>query len=290
MAGAPEAGAGDDGGASRVRRAPRMGRSLLQAAASAGALLVLVAVAYRLGSFPFFLLVCVVVLAALAELLGALRAGGRRPVVAWGLVCASALLFAAYSQRTSLIVVAVAATAAGSLLLALRPGRGATPASDAAWTLLSVAWIGGGGAAATYILHLEPDGSSLLIAFIVVVALDDTTAFIAGFLFGRHKMAPSISPGKSWEGFAAGLVVAVLGGAAGGVLPTGLEWLQGAGMGLVIGLAAPVGDLAESLVKRELELKDSGRWLPGHGGFLDRLDAMIFCAPLVLIYLRLFAA
>lgn len=262
------------------------GRSLVQAVASAVVLLALVAAAYAAGASGLFALVVVVVGLALFELLAALRAHGRRPVVTFGLGLAAAIVAASYAGRPSLVLACGAVLVIGSLTLALRPGRGATPASDAAWTILGVTWIGGAGAAAVAVLRLSPAGPSLLIAYLLVVAAADIGAYFTGARLGRHKLAPDISPGKSWEGVAGGMAAALAGGAAAGALLAELTWLQGIGMGLLCGAFGPVGDLVESLVKREIGIKDSGGLLPGHGGFLDRLDAMIFCAPLVLIYLR----
>jgi phosphatidate cytidylyltransferase len=102
-------------------------------------------------------------------------------------------------------------------------------------------------------------------------------------------MAPSISPAKSWEGFAGGLAGALGGGAVFGLVATQLTTLEGVAIGGICGLLAPAGDLVESLVKRELGIKDSGRLLPGHGGFLDRLDAILFCAPAVYVFYRVVA-
>jgi phosphatidate cytidylyltransferase len=279
---APKSGAPGEVGP--TPRAP--GRPLLQAAATAIVLLGLVALAYAVGPRALFGLICVVVAVAMFELLDALRRARRRPVIGFGVVCALGLLTSAYAGR-ALWMVAVAAVALfGSLLLALRPDRGPTPASDAAWTVLAVAWIGGGGAAAAALVRTDPGGPSLLMASVLVVALDDIVAYFAGTRFGGHKMAPSISPSKSWEGFAAGATAALVGGAVAGGLLQELAWPHGLGLGLVCALFAPAGDLVESVVKRELGIKDSGGSLPGHGGFLDRVDAIVFCAPALLLYVR----
>jgi len=235
------------------------------------------------GRTAFFVLACVVVLTSLFELFDALVQSGRRPSMPFGLACGLGMMLAPWFHRPALVAVVIAATVSGSFLLALRPGRGERPASDAAWTVLGVAWIGGGGAAATSILILE-DGLLIVIAFVAAIAGGDIGAYFAGTRFGAHKMAPSVSPGKSWEGYAGGLACALAGGAALGAFMTPLSIVEGAGLGAICGLFGPAGDVIESLVKREIGIKDSGRLLPGHGGFLDRTDAMIFCAPLVLAY------
>ena len=261
-------------------------RSLTAAVATAVFLLGLIALCYALGETAFFFLALIVVSIALFELLDALVQAGHRPNVPFGVACGAATMTVAFLDRPELIPVTVAAAMAGSFLIALRPSRGTTPSSDVAWTVLGVVWIGGGGAAAVSMLKLPVDGLELLIGFVLVAALDDIAAYFAGTAFGRHKMAPSISPAKSWEGFAGGLAAALVGGVLLGLGLDRLSVLEGLAIGGICGLLTPAGDLVESLVKRELGIKDSGRLLPGHGGFLDRLDAIIFCAPAVYVFLR----
>lgn len=262
-------------------------RSLPVAVATAIFLLGLVALFYVLGPTAFFFLALAVVSIALFELLDALVQAGHRPSITWGVACGAALMTVAFLQRPDLVALVLGASFFGATLLALRPRRGTTPAADIAWTVLGVVWIGGGGAAAVATLKLPSSGLELLIGFVLVAALDDIAAYFAGTRFGRHKMAPSISPAKSWEGFAGGLVAALVGGTLLGLGLGRLSVIEGLAIGAICGLFAPVGDLVESLVKRELGIKDSGRLLPGHGGFLDRLDAIVFCAPAIYAFLRL---
>jgi phosphatidate cytidylyltransferase len=115
----------------------------------------------------------------------------------------------------------------------------------------------------------------------------DSCAFFVGRAFGRRRLAPLVSPKKSVEGAVAGLVGAAVVGLL-LALPTGLPLLLGAGYGLAIGLATITGDLVESLVKRQTGVKDSGILIPGHGGLLDRMDSLLFCAPVALLYLHAF--
>jgi phosphatidate cytidylyltransferase len=259
-------------------------RALRQAIATGVLLVVVVAVAFALGRRAFFALVCAVAVLALLELVGALKRGGRRPVATLALAGGLALLGAAYAGRLAWMLVALAATALATLLAALRPGRGSTPATDAALTLLAVVWIAGGAAAALLLLRVDPGGMGLLVGFLGVVAAADIVAFFVGTLWGRRPMAPAISPAKTWEGFAGGVVAALVAGAVAGGVITELSVLEGVGLGVVCGLFGPVGDLVESLAKREIGVKDSGQLLPGHGGLLDRVDAMLFCAPIALAY------
>ena len=268
------------------RTAP--GRSLSQAVVTALVLLGLIVVCAYGGRRWFFVLAAVVVLMAIFELLDALVQKGRRPSIILGLAGTLGMLGAAYTERFAWLAITLAVSTYLAFLLALRPSRGTTPASDAAWTVLGLAWIGGGGAGVVSILVMD-GGLSLLVASVLIVACDDIGAFFAGTSFGRHKMAPSISPAKSWEGFAGGIVTALAGGLLFASILDEMTVATGLALGTIAGLLAPVGDLVESLAKRELGIKDSGRLLPGHGGMLDRLDAIIFCCPALSLYLHFVA-
>lgn len=269
----------------------RGGRNLATAVVTALALVSVLVAAYLLGADAVFWLASLVVLVALYELLDAVARSGRRPPLPFALACAFALMAAAYFRPgdPELVVAALGVTTFGALALALRPARGATAASDVAWTVAAVAWIGGAGAAAVAMLTLD-GGLNLLVAHVLVTAVGDIGAYFVGVRFGRRKLAPSISPGKSWEGFAAGVACALAAGTVAGLLLDELTVWDGVAIGALIGAFAPAGDLAESLAKRELGIKDSSRLLPGHGGFLDRIDAIVFCAPVVLLYLLLAVA
>ncbi len=115
----------------------------------------------------------------------------------------------------------------------------------------------------------------------------DTGAFFAGHFFGRHKLAPRISPGKTWEGVFGGLVFSVAAALLFTTLPMGVPWYLAVPFGIVLGIAAVLGDLAESLIKRQTHVKDSGQFMPGHGGMLDRLDSILFAVLVVYIFAQL---
>jgi phosphatidate cytidylyltransferase len=112
------------------------------------------------------------------------------------------------------------------------------------------------------------------LGFIILVVLVDTGAYASGLLFGKHPMAPRISPKKTWEGFAGAALLTMTGGVLIAVLMLGQDWWVGLVLGAAIVVTAVVGDLSESLIKRDLGVKDMSGWLPGHGGFLDRLDSL----------------
>lgn len=141
-----------------------------------------------------------------------------------------------------------------------------------------------------YFPRIGGQGSYYVLFFIVVTKLSDTGAYVVGSLIGRHKMIPRVSPGKTWEGLGGALLFST--GAsllaarlAGSHLP-GLTTVHALILGLLLGGAAVVGDLIESLFKREAGVKDSGRFFPGIGGILDLLDSLLFNAPLMYLYLR----
>jgi phosphatidate cytidylyltransferase len=262
------------------------GRSLKAAVISAVILLLLMIACYLIGPVAFFILAAVVVLTALFELLDALVQTGHHPNIALGVLGGFGMMLVAFLERPALIPVIVVTALYLAFLLALRPKRGRAAISDIAWTMLALMWVGGGGAAAVSMLRLGSDPVLLLIGFVLITAVDDIAAFFAGTSLGRHKMAPGISPGKSWEGAVGGALGALAAGAAFGVLFEDLTLTHGLAIGVICALLAPVGDLMESLAKREIGIKDSGRLLPGHGGMFDRLDAILFCAPAVFLYLR----
>ena len=112
----------------------------------------------------------------------------------------------------------------------------------------------------------------------------DTGAFFAGHFLGRHKLAPNISPGKTWEGVLGGLIFSVAAALLFTVRPLGVNWFLAILLGLLVGVAATLGDLAESLIKRQTHVKDSGMIMPGHGGILDRIDSLLFAVIVVYFF------
>lgn len=148
-------------------------------------------------------------------------------------------------------------------------------------TVLGTAWIGLGIAHLLLLRDLPEHGRLALVTVLLAVWAADTFALFAGRLFGRHKLAPVRSPGKTWEGFVvgAGAGIAVVFFALYEERQSFLEIWQALVLGAAISVAAVLGDLFESTIKRDMQVKDSGRLLGGHGGMLDRLDALLFAAP-----------
>nr|WP_269453654.1 phosphatidate cytidylyltransferase [Pseudoclavibacter sp. 13-3] len=139
------------------------------------------------------------------------------------------------------------------------------------------------------LLIAHEGGVEWLICALIVVVCNDTGAYASGVLFGRHPMAPRISPKKTWEGQAGALVSTAVAGVLSVWLIAGMPWWVGLIVGPLLMVTATAGDLAESSVKRWLGIKDMSRWIPGHGGFMDRLDAIIPSMPMAFLLLLLFA-
>jgi phosphatidate cytidylyltransferase len=139
------------------------------------------------------------------------------------------------------------------------------------------------------ILLVQPDrdGPGRVVTFFLVTVASDVGGYVVGTLLGRHPMAPTISPKKSWEGFAGSTLACVGTGIASVVVLLDGDWWVGAIVGVAAVLMATVGDLAESMIKRDLGIKDMSNLLPGHGGIMDRLDSLLAVAPVVWLILHL---
>ena len=146
-------------------------------------------------------------------------------------------------------------------------------------------WLTAGFAA---LMLAAPDGRQRIVVFILVTVFSDIGGYAVGVKFGKHPMAPSLSPKKSWEGFAGSVLSCALVGAIS--LPLLLDgvWWAGAVLGVVAAAAATLGDLIESSIKRDLGIKDMSTILPGHGGLMDRLDSLVVVAPVAWALLLLF--
>jgi phosphatidate cytidylyltransferase len=153
-----------------------------------------------------------------------------------------------------------------------------------ATTVFGVAWIGLGLGHALLLRSIPEHGRLAVFTVLLTVFAADAFAFFVGVLIGRHKMAPVISPGKTWEGLAAGTIVAILVPFFALYHQHFLTIGESLALGVVIAVSAPLGDLFESALKRDLNVKDSGQLLAGHGGMLDRIDALLFAAPVLWFY------
>jgi phosphatidate cytidylyltransferase len=231
----------------------------------------------------FVALVVVVLAIAAHELTTVLRSAGVQvplvPLVAGSTV----MLVAAYSSGVDALAAGYALTLT-AVALARLPGPADGLWRDVVTGMLVVTYLPLLASFAMVMLAAS-DGPDRIVVFILAVVMSDIGGYTAGVLFGKHKMAPRVSPKKSWEGFAG----SVVGGSVATVLSVQIlldgTWWQGLLIGAVAVLTATVGDLTESLFKRDLGVKDMGRLLPEHGGIMDRLDSLLPSAPVVALLL-----
>ena len=222
-----------------------------------------------LGGWPMFGLAAVATLVALHELYWMTRT--LRPIVLAGYLGALAALLGATLGGAEWALSGLLST----LLIAFVIKGGLSTVSVSV-TLLGVAWIGLGLAHALLLRDIDEHGVLAMYTVLLAVWAGDAAAYFVGRLFGRHKLAPTVSPGKSWEGLIAGTVATVAVTFIAVYEQSFLTIPQSLVLGVVIAIVAPLGDLFESALKRDAEVKDSGRLLAGHGGVLDRIDALLF--------------
>lgn len=265
------------------RRPGRAGRDMV-AAVGVGLGLGAVILASLLVYRPAFLLVLgAAVLTGVVELTRALRAGDAHaplvPLLA-GTVVMTAL---AWTRGASGLVVAFLLTVLAVLLWRLGDGPEGylRDASAGVLVALYVPLLAG----FAVLLLVPDDGAARVLAFIATVVGNDVGGFAAGVLFGRHPMAPSVSPKKSWEGMAGSVVACVLVATPLVTLALGGPWWGGVLFGVALAASATAGDLGESLIKRDLGIKDMGQLLPGHGGIMDRLDSLLPSAAVAYLLL-----
>ncbi|HEX2904444.1 MAG TPA: phosphatidate cytidylyltransferase [Jatrophihabitans sp.] len=265
---------------------PRAGRNLPAAigvGVALGALVLLSLFLYR-PSFGYVIVVAVGI--AIYEIVTAIATvEARAPLIPlWA--GAIAMQAAAWFRGPDGLVGAFLLTALGLIIWRLADGVAGyrRDVGAAAFVALYVPFLAG---FATLSVHFG-DGAARIVIFILVVVCNDTGGYIAGVLLGKHPMAPTVSPKKSWEGMAGSLI----GGAIAGTLMMTLcfhhAWWQGTVFGVVLVVTATLGDLGESMIKRDLGIKDMGRLLPGHGGIMDRLDSLLPCAPVAYLLLAAF--
>ncbi len=248
----------------------------------------LVLVTLYTATWLFVALVAIAVMVAVYEVCVVLGGRGIDVPMVPLMVGGAAMVVAAYADGTDALTVAMVLT-----VVAMAAARLAGAANDrvgrdmvvGAFVAVYVPLL----AAAAVLMANADDGADRVVVFILAVVLSDTGGFAAGVRFGRHPMAPSVSPKKSWEGLAGSLVAATVGSAIAVPLLLGATWWQGALVGLVAVATATAGDLAESLLKRDLGVKDMGSLLPEHGGIMDRLDSLLPTAPVMALVLAAIA-
>jgi phosphatidate cytidylyltransferase len=234
----------------------------------------------------FLLYVGIIIALALWELVHALRSRDIHlpliPIAAGGV----AMVTLAYWTQPKWALAALAITGIGVLAWRL-PGGADGYVRDITAGIFTVFYLP---LAAVFValMLVEPDGSRRALIFLVLTVCSDTGGYLAGSLLGKHPMVPRISPKKSWEGLGGSIVLCLAAGAI--MVPNllgGQVW-QGVLLGLAAVGAATLGDLVESMIKRDLAIKDMGHLLPGHGGIMERLDSLLVMAPVVWLLLVVF--
>ncbi|MDX6214249.1 MAG: phosphatidate cytidylyltransferase [Frankiales bacterium] len=265
-------------GAPATHTPGRAGRNLPVATAVGLAMAAIVLIPLFTVRSAFVVVVGLAACLGLYELSSALATDHRRVPLPPLWLGSAIMLSLAWSKGTDDLVIAFLLTAVAGCLWRLVDGA-AGYLRDVAATIFALVYVPLLASFAV-LLAVPPDGARRVVAFAATVACSDIGGYAAGVLTGgRHAMAPTISPKKSWEGFA-GSVTACLGG--GLLFVTVLlhaAWWQGVLYGLAVVCAATVGDLGESMIKRDLSIKDMGTLLPGHGGLMDRLDSLLPTAP-----------
>ncbi len=264
-------------------RRSRAGRNLPAAIGVGVALAALILASLYVWKVAFVGVVVVAIVLALSELTNAFAAGRVRlplvPVSLGGV----AVLVAAYVGGTESLLVALTLTFLAVLLWRLpeNPAGYVRDVTAGIFATMYVPFL-----AAFAVLLLRPDdGPDRVVVFVLLTVLSDVGGYAAGVLFGRHPMAPAVSPKKSWEGFGGSALFCSAGGAL--ALPALLDahaW-EGIVLGLAVMTVATLGDLGESMIKRDLGIKDMGSLLPGHGGVMDRLDSLLLSAPVTYLLL-----
>ena len=285
----PLAPAGTTGPRRRRRPAggggPRGGRASgvgVRVATGIG-LAALALVCFSLGALATLVLAVVVVTLASAEGYAAFRRAGRHPATLLGLVATAAVVVAAYAKGVAALPLVAVLLIITSMVWYLVGAERGSPVAGIASTVLGFVWVGLLGSFAGLLLapslYPERHGVAFFFGAVVATVAADVGALVIGAWRGRHLLAPRVSPHKTWEGVVGGAVFAVLASAA--ITGQMHPWTPGkaAVLGAVVAVLAPVGDLCESLIKRDLGLKDMGSILPGHGGLLDRVDGLLFVLP-----------
>jgi phosphatidate cytidylyltransferase len=276
-------------GGDAAPRAGRAGRNLGAAIAVGCGLGAVVLATLFVWPSTFLAVIAAAAAAGIWEMARAIRLGGAHPPLVPLLAGGALMIGLAWYAGPDGLTLGLLATVLAALLWRVANGAAAVRRDLTATVLIAgyVPFLLGFG-----VLLVEPgDGSFRVLATLLAVVLSDTGGYAAGVFFGKHPMAPSISPKKSWEGFAGSVAAAAIGSAVllSFALDEPVPVYYGALFGVLIAIVAVLGDLTESMMKRDLGIKDMSRLLPGHGGVMDRLDSIVFAVPAAYLLLSLLA-
>ena len=251
------------------------------------ALIPIIVAAIWFGDPWFTVIIALFAILGTTEFYRLAKASGGEPAASLGLLLVLAFIIGAHSTDERVPPLLVTTTILLPLIWLIWNQNRAKAFLSWAFTLAGVFYIGW--TMSHFVLLRElADGRDWVFMAILGTFACDTTAYFTGRVFGEHKMAPSISPGKTWEGAAGGMTGAMAAVIALGLI-TGLDeigYSKLVFLGLLLGLFAQIGDLSESMLKRSSGVKDAGTIIPGHGGVLDRLDSIIFSVVLVYYYVQ----
>ncbi len=263
----------------------RAGRNLPVAVAVGVGLLIVVAASLIFRKELFGVVAVAAVGVGLWELAQAFsRRGVHIPLLPL-LVGDIGILVSAYVAGPEALFVAFVLTVGGLVIWRVLDGSGPAALRDATAGTFAAAYLPLMGGFVMLMLAAE-DGAARVALFVLLCVANDTGGYAVGVLIGRHPLAPAVSPKKTWEGLAGSLVLACVVGVLGVHLMFDGDPAVGALLGVAAVAVATLGDLAESLLKRDLELKDMGSVLPGHGGVLDRIDSLLLAAPVIYLLLH----
>jgi phosphatidate cytidylyltransferase len=269
-------------------------RNLPAALITAGVLIVAAIVSLWISKAAFAVVASIIVLIAQAELYATMHRRGHQPATALGLVLGAMLLAGAYLRGEAAMLMFVALGTVLSFLwyMAAAPKAREGALRNVGLTLLGIVYVPFLAGYALILLSQPSMGTALVLSILGVTFLYDIAAFAVGSFYGKRPLAPTISPKKSWEGLFGATIVTLFVGTAvfSNIEPIQPSIPKAIGLALIIVILAPLGDLSESLIKRDLRVKDMGTLLPGHGGVLDRIDSVLFVLPAAWYFLRLVAS
>lgn len=267
--------------------AARAGRDLPMAIGVGVGLGIIIIAALLLYRPAFVVIVAAAVLASVWEMTTTLRAS-RKIEIAWLPVGVGSVAIVALAWPFGYQAQALGTALTALVCLLWRFPRGADGyLRDISASVFLVVYLGLFASFATLLVQPQ-NGTQRVLTFLIAVVCSDTGGYAVGALFGKHPMAPTISPKKSWEGFVGSAIAAMIGGALAVSLMLHHPWWQGAVIGALLTVVAVVGDLAESLIKRDLGVKDMGHLLPGHGGMMERMDSLLPSVVVAWALLHLF--
>lgn len=265
------------------RRGP--GRNLPAAIGVGLALVAVLALSVLVVPQAFPVVAAIAMVAAVLELTRALAHGGLEVPAVPLLVGVIGMVVSTVVFGAEGLMLSTAAAVCVLILWRVSESMGLTALRDVAGGVFALAWVPFLGCFLLLLMQRDQGAMLVLLAVLGPVG-NDVGGYIAGVLFGRHPMAPGISPKKSWEGFAGSLVLGTAMVTLIAVLALELPWWVGVAIGAVLVVVSTCGDLAESLLKRDLGIKDMGHLLPGHGGVLDRVDSILLAAPTTYVMLE----